>query len=481
MWFLIGLVVGVGGALLTEYTLYHWLNRNQSQPMPLNVEIKRFFGINDVTQIEVKDRSFTVYANPDVKLGLERWLKLHNATVRVVGVPPTDSIFNDQTLGGLLSPHGEQSLSSTSIDYQSFDIGEGEDIECPRHALWFITVGTDKLVVLWTTSVTPGHGWSTKLRIGTGYIASSPAQTLGESLIQEIETTVQTGQTYRGKVLSLENDEGFSGRAGGLRVHQIRKVARADVVLPESTVTLLERNVIRFIDQRSQLSKLGMPVRKGLLFYGPPGTGKTHTIHYLLTAIRDHTTLLITAEQMGSLAEYISLARLLQPSIVIIEDVDLIATQRDESTVCQQSLLNRLLNEMDGLREDSAILFLLTTNRPEVLESALAARPGRVDQAVEIPLPDSAGREKLIGLYACGAHIEPEVVAETVRQTEGVSASFIKELMRRALQFHLECRSESERPEILRNDIDQAIEELLWSGGLLNRTLLGAGEYPCEE
>ena len=60
------------------------------------------------------------------------------------------------------------------------------------------------------------------------------------------------------------------------------------------------------------------------------------------------------------------------------------------------------------------------------------------------------------------------------RITDGVSASFIKELMRRAIQFHLECRSDGEPIRILQNDIDQAVDELLFAGGSLNRTLLGA-------
>jgi ATP-dependent 26S proteasome regulatory subunit len=184
--------------------------------------------------------------------------------------------------------------------------------------------------------------------------------------------------------------------------------------------------------------------------------------------------LLVTAEQIGRFEEYISLARLLQPSLVVMEDIDLIGRDREHLSVEAQSLLNRLLNELDGLRPDSDILFLMTTNRPEVLERALASRPGRVDQAIEFPLPDEAGRRKLITLYAAGAAIDEQVIAHTARVTEGVSASFIKELMRRAIQFHLECRKEGQRIQILQNDIDQAIDELLFSGGSLNRALLGA-------
>src|SRR4051812_32840971 len=129
-----------------------------------------------------------------------------------------------------------------------------------------------------------------------------------------------------------------------------------------------------------------MATKKGLLFYGPPGTGKTHTLHYLAGALEGTTTLLISAEQVGLLGEYMALARLLQPSLVVIEDADLIARDRTAmNSACEELLLNKLLNEMDGLREDADILFVLTTNRPEALEAALAARPGRVDQAIEFP------------------------------------------------------------------------------------------------
>src|SRR5207248_8848398 len=136
-------------------------------------------------------------------------------------------------------------------------------------------------------------------------------------------------------------------------VHRLRKVAREDVILPAKTLDLLDRNVIQFIRQRGNLAKLGQATRKGLLFYGPPGTGKTLTIHYLAAALEGHTTLLVSADQVGLLGEYMTLARLLQPSVVVLEDVDLIA--RDRATMggpCEESLLNKLLNEMDGLKEE---------------------------------------------------------------------------------------------------------------------------------
>jgi ATP-dependent 26S proteasome regulatory subunit len=169
------------------------------------------------------------------------------------------------------------------------------------------------------------------------------------------------------------------------------------------------------------------------------------------------------------LARYFSLARVLQPSIVVIEDVDLIARQRGDNFY-EGTMLNVLLNEMDGLREDSDVLVILTTNRPEKLEPALASRPGRIDQAIEFPLPDDAGRAKLLELYSCGLTIPDHVAEMIVSRTKGASAAFIKELMRRAAQFSLETGRSG---RLDKDSLDGALQEMLFKGGSLNLKLIG--------
>jgi ATP-dependent 26S proteasome regulatory subunit len=96
---------------------------------------------------------------------------------------------------------------------------------------------------------------------------------------------------------------------------------------------------------------------------------------------------------------------------------------------------------MDGLREDADVIFILTTNRPDQLEPALASRPGRIDQAIEFPLPDEQGRSKLVKLYSRGLELPEELLELTVRRTKGASPAFIKELMRRAAQFQFEMKA----------------------------------------
>jgi hypothetical protein len=319
------------------------------------------------------------------------------------------------------------------------------------------------------------------LRSGVHVEIAVPAGERGaqfsQELFRELELQVGKGKTYRGRVISLEGHINHMGGGSMVKVHRLAKVDRGDVILPAKTLTLLDRNVAGFVRARERLKALRFQARKGLLFYGPPGTGKTYTIHYLASQLPDHTTLLVTAEQVGLLGEYFRLARFLQPSIMVIEDVDLVGRERTHMhDGGEEVLLNQLLNEMDGLREDAEVLFILTTNRPGQIEPALASRPGRIDQAIEFPLPDEEGRTKLGRLYARGLDISPELMDLIVSRTKGVSAAFIKELMRRCAQFQIEF---SRGNVLAQAAVDAALEEMLITGGTLNRRLLGgegAGE-----
>jgi hypothetical protein len=362
---------------------------------------------------------------------------------------------------------------SVPPQYEELDIGDNQPIRCLKNGLWFLERGTTKYVVLLSGS---GHyGQITGIQFEIATVNNADGTRIAQEFFRHLEESVLKAESYRGKILSLEMAEhSYSGESSGIQVHQLRTVDKEQVILPPATLELLERNVIGFVRNRPRLAQYRQSTKKGILFYGPPGTGKTHTIHYLAKALSGHTTLLVTAEQMGLLGEYMTLARLLQPSIVVIEDADLIARSREQmGSGCEEVLLNKLLNEMDGLKEDAEILFILTTNRPEALESALSARPGRIDQAIEFPHPDAEGRTKLVRLYSLGIELSDAINAEIVQRTNKVSAAFIKELMRRSVQFHLE---NSNTGRLESQDYQNALNEMLFSGGSLNLKLLGAAE-----
>jgi len=359
---------------------------------------------------------------------------------------------------------------SVPPQYEEVDIGEAEPVRCLKNGLWLLNDGGNKYVVLLGPAGYCGQATGILFQIAAANDREGTRIT--QAFFKHLEASVLKAESYRGKVLSLElGENSYSGESRGIMVHRLRTVTREQVVLPKKTLELLERNVIQFVKRREQLSRYRQATRKGILFYGPPGTGKTHTIHYLAGTLAGHTTLLISAEQVWLLSEYMTLARLLQPSVVVIEDADLIARERSQMGACEEVLLNKLLNEMDGLKEDADILFILTTNRPEALEGALTSRPGRIDQAIEYPLPDEEGREKLIRLYAQGIDLTDDLIHTLVQRTDRASPAFIKELMRRSVQFHLE-RSDDAHLELA--DVESALDELLCSGGSLNAKLLGA-------
>jgi hypothetical protein len=345
-------------------------------------------------------------------------------------------------------------------------VGDAVPVRCLKNGLWMSHEKDLPFAIIMVPGGRFGlnRGVQVEIAVPTGERGAKFSQ----ELFRDLELLVSKGQTYRGRIISLEGHIDPMGGGSMVRVHRLAKVNREDVILPQKT---LDRNVAGFMKVRERLKLLHFQSRKGLLFYGPPGTGKTYTIHYLASQLPNHTTLLVTAEQVGLLDEYFRLARFLQPSMMVIEDVDLIARERTHMHgVGEEVLLNKLLNEMDGLREDAEVLFILTTNRPDQIEPALVSRPGRIDQAIEFPLPDEEGRAKLTNLYARGLDISEELTQLIVSRTKGVSAAFIKELMRRCAQFQIEL---SRGNVLAQPAVDAALEEMLFAGGALNRRLLG--------
>jgi ATP-dependent 26S proteasome regulatory subunit len=195
---------------------------------------------------------------------------------------------------------------------------------------------------------------------------------------------------------------------------------------------------------------------------------------YLARQMPDRTVLVLTGQTLGLIEVSCSMARLLQPATLILEDVDLVAEERSRQSSGANTVLFELLNQMDGLAEDADVLFVLTTNRPELLEPALASRPGRIDQAIEVPLPDATCRSRLLDLYGRGLHLELAERDSVVERTEGASAAFIKELLRKAALFAAEADATATGPiTVTDNHLEQALLELTVEGGDLTKTLLG--------
>lgn len=466
---LLMLMAGLLGAAASLLVPRWWPQRFRAEGRKLiRPMLESHFAPVALEELIISERKFPHRVRVDLQRALEHLFGTQATVLHFSGVRKE---YTEAIQFATLMVDGHSPAVSVPPEYDEVDIGEDQPCRCLKLGLWLLKTSTTRYAVLMAPSTRYGEPTGVQFQIAT--INDSAGAAVSQEFFHHLEAAITQAKSYRGKVLSLEKAEhAYSGESTGIMVHTLKPIEREQVILPEKTLDLLERNVIQFVRQRPALARLRMPTRKGLLFYGPPGTGKTLTIHYLARALPDHTTLLISAEQVGLLDEYMTLARLLQPSLVVLEDVDLIARDRENmNSPCEEVLLNKLLNEMDGLREEADILFLLTTNRPEALETALASRPGRIDQAIEFPLPDEPGREKLVRLYASGLTLADDVVCFLVERTERVSAAFIKELMRRSVQFHLE-RNGTGHLEV--QDVDRALDEMLFAGGSLNLKLLGA-------
>ena len=191
---------------------------------------------------------------------------------------------------------------------------------------------------------------------------------------------------------------------------------------------------------------------------------------YVVACMPGRTTILLTGPALGLVEQSVTLARMLEPSLVVLEDVDLVAEERTQQEVGTNAVLFELLNQMDGLTDDADTIFLLTTNRPDLLEPALASRPGRIDQAVEIPLPDSECRRRLFELYAEGLRTEIAELDRFIERTDGVSGAFVRELLRKAALF---AADEGEELVVRDRHVDEALRELVIEGGELTKRLLG--------
>lgn len=429
--------------------------------------LQAHFGKVSIQELVTSSRTFPITSRVDLQATLEQFLT-KQFKADLIGFHSQYGGHETITVAHLVRA-GDYPVVVSPLQYEEVDVGEVAPARCLKNGVWLSSEKETPFAVLVSPAGRFGVGEGVHLEI-----AVPPGQgglDFARKFFDDVSKQLVAVCAYRGKMLSFEISGQFTGSVSGVRVHKLSPVRRDEVVLPEKTLRLLERNVHDFIRQREKLRGAGMAAKKGLLFYGPPGTGKTHTIRYLASQLPDHTTFLVTAEHMGLLEQYFQLARHLQPAVVVIEDVDLIARSRERMrSGCEENLLNKLLNEMDGLREDASVLFVLTTNHPEELEQALASRPGRIDQAIEFPLPDDEGRKKLARLYGRNLSV-PDGVAETiVRRTKNASGAFIKELMRRSAQnlFQSDTGGQLEVPHV-----DTALDEMLFAGGSLNLKLLG--------
>lgn len=423
--------------------------------------LRSHFG-QEPTRLPVVEQEYAFYERANLHLALAEMLAEPQRHSGLLGVITLEE-YRGPSLSRLTNPVSARSFDEGPVEYSDVVLPGEQHLACVKNGLYLIREGDDAVAVLLTTSSQP---WEQKAHVEV--MASDRER--AEKFSRQLLRLTRHGKAFRGHTLSLQQD-----CHGGLTVqfHRLPSISKKELILPEALRQRIERHTLSFNRHAEKLRAAKRHLKRGLLLHGPPGTGKTLTAMYLVTQLPGRTVLILTGAGMGSIETACRLARMLEPATVILEDVDLIGTQRNRQTVDANALLFELLNQMDGLADDIDILFVLTTNRPDILEPALAARPGRIDQAIEIPPPDAACRRRLFELFARGLQLEISNWDDLIRRTKGVSGAFIRELLRKAAVFAAE---EDGRSELIVSDrhLDQALAELLVAGGPLTQSLLGA-------
>jgi ATP-dependent 26S proteasome regulatory subunit len=172
-----------------------------------------------------------------------------------------------------------------------------------------------------------------------------------------------------------------------------------DIVLSEDVMSEVDMNILYPLEHQQECIEEGVPWRRGLLLTGVPGTGKTLLTKVLCNVLAS-SVLIVTSKSLSGSPESISMAfeiaRYLSPCLLVFEDLDLIGRER---TVANDPMLCELLNQLDGVSERDGVFVMASTNRPDLLDSALTQRPARFDGVVELKLPTSEARKELLELY----------------------------------------------------------------------------------
>ena len=229
------------------------------------------------------------------------------------------------------------------------------------------------------------------------------------------------------------------------------------------------QEIVNYLHDPSKYQEIGASMPKGILLVGPPGTGKT----MLAKAVAGESQVpffsisgsefveMFVGMGASKVRDLFSQAKEKAPCIVFIDEIDAIGQKRSGGQYGgndeREQTLNQLLTEMDGFDDNSGVIILAATNRPESLDPALT-RPGRFDRRVPVELPDLKGREEILKVHAKKIKLAENVDFGTVaRMASGASgaelANIVNEAALRAVR--------DGRRLVTQADLEESIETVI--------------------
>ncbi len=226
--------------------------------------------------------------------------------------------------------------------------------------------------------------------------------------------------------------------------------------------------VVDFLRDKSKFAAVGARVPRGVLLSGEPGTGKTllaraiageANVPFFATSGSDFSGIIVGLG-VAKIKDIFEMAKRNAPCLLFIDEIDAIGQRRSQNSFNDQDreqTLNQLLIEMDGFSNETGIIVIGATNRPDMLDPALL-RPGRFDRQVHIDLPDMAGREEILKLHAKKIKMHEGVdLGNLARGTTGFSGADLENLLNEAALHAVR----SGRKLVADEDIEEARDKSL--------------------
>ena len=244
------------------------------------------------------------------------------------------------------------------------------------------------------------------------------------------------------------------------------KVKFDDVAgLDEEKGELIE--IVDFLKNPKEYTKMGAKIPKGVLLYGKPGTGKT-LIAKAIAGEADVPFISMSGSEFvemfaglgaSRVRKLFDRARRLEPCIVFIDEIDAIGSRRTNGNGADtenNQTLNQLLVEMDGFSSEQTIIVLAATNRPEMLDKALL-RPGRFDRQIVVPAPDLKGREEILKIHARDKKFAENVTFKGIAEdTAGFTGAELANILNEAAILATKNKHEV----IEQIDVDEAVKKV---------------------
>ena len=260
--------------------------------------------------------------------------------------------------------------------------------------------------------------------------------------------------------IGKSNAKVYVKSSGGIKFSDVAGVSEAEESL---------REIVDYLHNPNKYKEIGASMPKGILLVGPPGTGKT----MLAKAVAGEANVpffsmsgsefveMFVGMGASKVRDLFKQAKEKAPCIVFIDEIDAIGQKRSSGNLGgndeREQTLNQLLTEMDGFEDNSGVMILAATNRPEALDPALT-RPGRFDRRVPVELPDLKGREAILKVHAKKVRIAPDVdFMKVARMASGASGAELANIVNEAALHAVRAG----RKAATQSDLEESIEVVI--------------------